>query len=185
MKSCKDCKLDKPISEYSVSKTTKDKINIICKSCAVARSTKWRAANKERANERYRKHYAENSERYKEKGRIRNRAWYLSHQEEQKQRSKEYRIAHPEVKRVSENKRRTAKAGGGTFFILPKEITKLLSSNCSYCGTAENVTLDHIVPISRGGKHSIGNLQSLCGSCNSSKNAKTIMEWRVARGALR
>src|SRR3546814_5763431 len=31
-------------------------------------------------------------------------------------------------------------------------------SRCFYCGCAGTMTMDHILPISRGGAHSIGNL---------------------------
>lgn len=36
------------------------------------------------------------------------------------------------------------------------------------------VTQDHVVPMSRGGRHEITNLQPLCQSCNSSKHTRTI-----------
>lgn len=45
---------------------------------------------------------------------------------------------------------------------------------CLRCGSDENITLDHVVPVIKGGKNSLDNLQPLCASCNSWKNSKTI-----------
>jgi hypothetical protein len=43
---------------------------------------------------------------------------------------------------------------------------------CARCGTNENLTVDHIIPWSRGGSDEAHNLQLLCGSCNSKKGAR-------------
>ncbi len=40
---------------------------------------------------------------------------------------------------------------------------------CLECFTRDNLTIDHIIPVSRGGKSVYENLQILCGPCNSSK----------------
>jgi len=40
---------------------------------------------------------------------------------------------------------------------------------CRICGSTAKLVLDHIVPISRGGSDDLGNLQTLCWSCNSRK----------------
>jgi 5-methylcytosine-specific restriction endonuclease McrA len=50
---------------------------------------------------------------------------------------------------------------------------------CAYCGSADDPTLDHKVPLSRGGSNSSDNLQWLCRSCNSSKKARTDEEYRL------
>jgi 5-methylcytosine-specific restriction endonuclease McrA len=42
-------------------------------------------------------------------------------------------------------------------------------SACVYCGTRDDLTIDHIVPLSRGGLNVRANLQSACKPCNSSK----------------
>lgn len=48
---------------------------------------------------------------------------------------------------------------------------------CSYCGSSSDLTLDHIVPLSRGGANGPRNLTTACRGCNSAKNARTPGEW--------
>ena len=43
---------------------------------------------------------------------------------------------------------------------------------CANCEATENLTIDHIKPVSKGGTDDPSNLQLLCKSCNSSKGAK-------------
>ena len=44
--------------------------------------------------------------------------------------------------------------------------------HCKACGTTDNLTVDHIIPMSRGGSDDIDNLQLLCRRCNSRKGAR-------------
>lgn len=54
------------------------------------------------------------------------------------------------------------------------------STQCYYCQVPLNrdsVTMDHIVPVSRGGKSSKGNVVPCCKECNNNKKALTAVEW--------
>lgn len=43
---------------------------------------------------------------------------------------------------------------------------------CLCCGTDKKLSLDHIIPVNKGGENKISNLQTLCSSCNSRKSDK-------------
>ncbi len=43
------------------------------------------------------------------------------------------------------------------------------ANKCCKCESIENLTIDHIIPISKNGTNEVNNFQTLCRSCNSSK----------------
>jgi len=47
---------------------------------------------------------------------------------------------------------------------------------CVYCGTYKNLTIDHVMPKSRGGANSWENMVTCCFTCNSKKGSKTPEE---------
>lgn len=51
---------------------------------------------------------------------------------------------------------------------------------CQYCGVqTKDLTLDHVVPKHRGGKHTWENLVSACKACNHRKGGKALEESRM------
>lgn len=48
---------------------------------------------------------------------------------------------------------------------------------CAYCGSDEDLTLDHITPRSKGGTDRITNVICACNSCNHSKGHQSWHEW--------
>jgi 5-methylcytosine-specific restriction endonuclease McrA len=63
-----------------------------------------------------------------------------------------------------------------------REIRKLPFVRCHWCGTkvhGRQVHFDHVIAVSRGGSHSIGNLCSSCAPCNRLKAARSIADWIV------
>ena len=47
--------------------------------------------------------------------------------------------------------------------------------SCQLCGSQENLTVDHMHPVSRGGDSARRNLQVLCGPCNSFKGNRLFL----------
>lgn len=57
---------------------------------------------------------------------------------------------------------------------------RLAKGTCFYCGVRKapgELTMDHIVPISRGGRSTKGNLVPCCKECNNRKQHLLPMEW--------
>jgi len=52
---------------------------------------------------------------------------------------------------------------------LIKWLTETAEEPCNLCGDDYAGEIDHIIPLSRGGKHEISNLRRLCKECNISK----------------
>lgn len=50
---------------------------------------------------------------------------------------------------------------------------------CQYCGTGRDLTLDHVLPSSRGGPHAWTNLVTACKRCNAKKGDFTPEEARM------
>jgi 5-methylcytosine-specific restriction endonuclease McrA len=48
---------------------------------------------------------------------------------------------------------------------------------CAYCGAGGDLHIEHVVPISRGGGHAIGNIVPACESCNYSKRDHDPETW--------
>ncbi len=46
---------------------------------------------------------------------------------------------------------------------------------CAWCGSTDDLQIDHVLPLSRGGSNGLRNLQVLCGSCNRRKGGS--LEW--------
>lgn len=127
-----------------------------------ARSKKWRNENREKSREIQRRSYYKN----REKNLIRMRNWQKN--------NLDFFI-------FSEGKRRARINDNGVYRIISKDIKRLKNSPCVNCGSYEQIQIDHIIPVSRNGRHSIGNLQPLCKFCNLSKGSKFMFEWKKSR----
>lgn len=58
--------------------------------------------------------------------------------------------------------------------------SRIAAGKCYYCGAKvppEELTLDHIVPLVRGGKSTRGNCVPACKNCNNKKKHLLPIEW--------
>jgi 5-methylcytosine-specific restriction endonuclease McrA len=179
---CSVCLEHKPLYEFHKNKNRKNGVSVTCKICAKSRSRAWEKNNPDRVNANSRRLYHKNLEESRAKRRIRVRKWYKNNSEKAIAATRDWNRRNPEHKRLSEHKRKSDKIGNGVFEVSKKEALSIVNSPCVSCGTSNNITIDHIIPLSRGGRHSIGNLQPLCFSCNASKNNRTMTEWDLSKG---
>ncbi len=171
-KKCTRCGAEKPLSDFHRSKSQRDGHEPRCKTC---RSLQGKA------------HYAANIEHLRE---VR-KAWYEAHREEHSRRvlSKRDKAVHAErtrlwgqtpegrlKKRENQAARRTEKGshrdarGLGRFY---RDVLERDGMFCHICGMVivglEDLHFDHVVPLSRGGLHSLENVKPSHAICNRRK----------------
>lgn len=95
-----------------------------------------------------------------------------------------YARANPHVAQATKRKRRAALAGAGMFRFTPSDWLRMqrrFGFRCAYCHKKRPLTMDHVIPVIRGGTHSAGNIIPACGSCNSHKQGRFITEWKYGK----
>jgi len=107
--------------------------------------------------------------------RQRNRVWQQANREKVVQYSHTWAKKNPIKARLREYRHRARLLNAQGSFT-PSEWNLLcdwFGGMCLACGSS-SLTIDHVVPLAQGGSNGIENLQPLCGSCNASKNDRTI-----------
>lgn len=90
---------------------------------------------------------------------------------------------HPELYRKRcimyvQNRKARMNQNGGVFTDLDIDALILKQNKrCAACGKRRKLTVDHVVPVTKGGSNDPSNLQLLCKPCNSSKGVRDHDEW--------
>ena len=145
-----------------------------------ARSRQWDLANPEAVKKRSQRYRQNNPQSIKES----NRRWRQSHLESAREREQRYRQENLEAYAAHAHTRRTRKtqAGGRYTGAEFKALCEHYGGKCLCCGRDDvKLTADHVIPVSKGGRSDIDNIQPLCQFCNSSKGDKTI-DYRPGSG---
>lgn len=174
------CKVCKNHYEKGYNKKNRDKINEYNKKYYYdnleynrTRSKKYRSFHRNRLIEYIKDWRSKNKDKTKEYGR---RNW-TEHRDEILKYIRNWHKLNPSKNQVYGNNRRVRKlSNGGTFssdeWIM---LCNKYGNKCLCCERTDvKLTVDHVIPIVKGGRNSIDNIQPLCKSCNSKKGMKII-----------
>jgi len=189
-KVCTKCKTWKPVERIRKRAALRDGYDSVCRDCLNAASREWRKNNRERVSQLNREFYEANREERKayhrqyrqdhlEHMRILGRKYRRENGKYFRDYMRQWSRANPDKIRTRDYARRSRKKGNGGSFTVAEweQLKKLYNYTCLRCKKQEpeiKLTIDHIVPLSKGGCHSIENVQPLCQSCNSAKWNKTV-----------
>ena len=183
-KICASCLKLKPISEFYKDARRQDGHTPRCKECHSKSVKNWQINNSEKfkeANKKWKK-------AHKEKRAKESKEWAKSHPEYRREVGEKWRAENPDYGKnwrknnkdktrnyTATRKARLAGNGGDLTVEEWNDILVFYGHRCLCCGRSDvKLTIDHVLPILHGGKHSADNVQPLCGPCNSRKKDKHI-----------
>lgn len=179
---CSRCQALRPREEFFQDKHRAPGCSSRCRPCAAAarreryaNDAAWRAKERARGIAQYvadpQKH---NRRRAK---------WARENRDKANAAERRLNARHPEDRRAKwtddRGRRRTGRVGPSVL----EHVARLRLERCVYCG-GPGGEVDHIMPVARGGTHTVENLTSACRSCNSSKGARTVAEFMVYKMGL-
>lgn len=185
---CTRCRDEKPAGEFNRDTSahpTSHGYKMPCKACQRAgravRAKAYRARHPERVKDVLAKWLAKNPTYERDRGR-RRYATDPVYRERTQAAAREWMKAHPEYARAAAKLRRARLAGAACDLTVDdaRAVFEDYSGLCVYC-LAPATTLDHVVPISKGGAHTRDNLVPACKRCNSAKHDKSLLVFLATR----
>lgn len=163
LKACKECKGVFVLEDFWDNGVVK---NSYCKKCAAKRQRLMRKPDRNVGGIRQR-----------------SKRWRERHPDLFKQRIRDWCDKHPESVAATTRRRRVRKSHNGICKITANDLRRLFvrQSGCCYLCAQPIIgrkELDHIIPIKRGGRHSIGNDAWTHPKCNRDKYTKLLVEVR-------
>jgi 5-methylcytosine-specific restriction endonuclease McrA len=154
-KECSKCGALKPAHEFFAEPRHADGLRADCKICNMTgradQQRTWIRANRDK------------QKIYNQHARPKRDAW-----------SAEWRKRNPELVKLQQaRKRAKRRSNSGIRDLTPaqwKDIKAAYKFCCAYCGQKrERLTMDHVVPLVKGGAHTAANIVPACARCNSKK----------------
>jgi 5-methylcytosine-specific restriction endonuclease McrA len=200
MKRCSKCGAEKPLAEFSRDKS-RGRLRPQCKACRAESSRRYHANNRAVVLEKKRRYREANKEaeaqrsiRYREANRDKvaayKRRWREANKDALAERrrlwceanpdhNRLWREANPEKARVILHRSRSRKRNAeGSFTAADIDRQrKAQKGKCYYCGKKCKLTVEHLVPLDRGGTNWPDNIVLACKPCNSGKRNKLPHEY--------
>ncbi len=177
MKTCNKCGIEKPLEDFGKYSRSKDGKAYRCRTCYNSYMRDFYKKNPEAIKERAHSYFVANREVQNEKRRNRR----IANLEAERETGRKWAAKNADKTRTYKSKynaKRRQVIRNGNLSV--KDAQSLFKqTECFYCREKTKLTLDHVVPLAKGGAHSIGNLVMACRSCNSSKNDKLLVEWKL------
>lgn len=170
-KKCAKCGEIKDYSAFNRFARNKDGFHSYCRACRNESKRRWYSENREAVllkQKEYRdSHRAQRAEYRRRHEESNPGAAYRSH--------KRWRSKRPEYYRETEARRRARRYGVLVEKLDYTEIARQRGDICHICGeqiSSGDHEFEHIIPLSRGGSHTAGNVAIAHASCNSRKSNK-------------
>jgi 5-methylcytosine-specific restriction endonuclease McrA len=116
------------------------------------------------------------------------KSWFKQNREHKRQcdsaYGKKYRQEHPEKGREYDHRRRVRELNAPGSGFTDTEWQTLKSDygyHCAYCNQKKPLTIEHVVPLDKGGAHEAENIVPACKSCNSGKRNKSLLFYMMHR----
>lgn len=107
--------------------------------------------------------------------RERNRASYAKHIDRRREDARRQYAADPDARKIGDHRRRARILKSDVNDLTAaqwREIRALYRYRCAYChAKPKRLTMDHVIPLARGGHHTASNVVPACGPCNARKHA--------------
>ena len=188
-KECTRCGTVKSIDQYAKRYRAKRGTYVtesVCKPCIAEYSRAWRAKNQDRVKHynivyrglnrdklllKDRQYHAEN----RDSRRAYRREYYQTNKTHHQLTLKLWHLDNPSAK-IEYEQRRQAIKRKSSGVLTKDEIDDIIEASdgvCSYClKPCESLTLDHVIPLAKGGLHEASNVVAACRNCNSQKQAR-------------
>lgn len=112
----------------------------------------------------------------------------IEHKEEMRVYDAKYLAEHLEQATIKNRRRRARKLNAPMNDLTAaqwKECIAEYQGLCAYClKPMTKTTQDHMTPLACGGSHTLSNVVPCCGSCNSKKYTKTLLEYVITTRAM-
>ena len=177
LKICKGCGEEKWLNEFGKHRLGRDGLQPRCRVCRSVEGANWKRENRERilqVNAAYRDKNRESLRAY-------NRAWNKANRDKHEANTKKWRERHPLKYKAQKLRHRNMRrrAAGHAYATVQRIAARIeyYAGLCVYCRKPAD-TIDHRIPLSRGGTNFPANLVPACRSCNSRKRHLTEREFR-------